>query len=214
MFDINSDKSLNNLIICKKCDTLHSKKKLKAGAVAKCTECSSVLYRHHKHLVDYGLSLGISALIFFIIANSFDIVRIDLNGVEQGITLPSVLLSLFENGFVLVGIFCSLVVFIFPFMLIVIYIWIMWLMKIKEDEVLVERLLIYLSKLLPWNMSEIFLISIFVALIKLIGYAEIHFGLSLWALAIFVGFDLYLSKSISIDELWRAKDRIFRGKNV
>jgi paraquat-inducible protein A len=208
------NKNLNNLIICKKCDTLHYKKRVKAGAVAKCKECGTILYRHHRHLVDYGLAIGISAMIFFIIANSFEIVKIDLNGVEQGITLPTVLLSLFEKGFVLVGLFCTLVIFIFPFILLVIYIWMMWLLKIKKDERLVERLLIYLAKLLPWNMSEIFLISIFVALIKLIGYADIHFGLSLWALAIFVGFDLYLAKSISIDELWRAKERIFRGKNV
>ena len=79
---------------------------------------------------------------------------------------------------------------------------------------MVEKLLVFLAKLLPWNMTEIFLISIFVALVKLIGYAQIHFGISLWALVTFVLFDLYLSKSISIDELWRAKKRIFRGKDV
>jgi paraquat-inducible protein A len=208
------DISLDELIICKKCDTLHHKKKLKVGAVAKCRECGSILYRHHRNLIDYGLAIGLSALIFFIIANSFEIVNIELRGVRQGITLPSVLLSLFENGFLVVGIFCSFVIFIFPFMLLVVYIWMMYLMKLKVGEKKVEKLLIFLAKLLPWNMSEIFLISIFVALVKLIGYADIHFGLSLWALMVFVGFDLYLSKSISIDELWRAKRRIYRGKDV
>ena len=96
----------------------------------------------------------------------------------------------------------------------IIFIWIMWLMKIRRGEKEVEGLLIILAKILPWNMTEIFLISVFVALVKLIGYAQIHFGLSLWALIVFVAFDLYLSKSISIDELWRAKKRIFRGKDV
>jgi paraquat-inducible protein A len=121
---------------------------------------------------------------------------------------------LFENGFVVVGVFCSLVIFIFPFMLLVIYIWIMLLMKNRVSEKRVETLLVFLAKLLAWNMVEIFLISVFVALVKLIGYAQISFGLSLWALIVFVLFDLYLSKSISIDELWRAKKRIYGGKNV
>jgi len=205
---------LDNFIICKKCDTLHQKKRLKLGAVAKCTECGSVLYRHHRNLVDYGLALGVSALIFFIIANAFPIVNIELRGIQQDISLPSVLLSLFENGFFLVGLFCSFVIFIFPFTVLVVFIWIMWLMKLRRGEEKVEKLLIFLAKILPWNMVEIFLVSIFVALVKLIGYAQIHFGLSLWSLVVFVAFDLYLSKSISIDELWRAKKRIFRGKDV
>ncbi len=205
---------LDNFIICKKCDTLHQKKLLKIGGVAKCSECGSVLYRRHRNLVDYGLAIGIASLIFFIIANAFPIVNIELRGVHQDISLPSVLLSLFENGFFIVGVFCSLVIFIFPFTVMVIFIWIMWLLKIQRGEREIEKLLIFLARILPWNMTEIFLISIFVALVKLIGYAQIHFGLSLWALIVFVAFDLYLSKSISIDELWRAKKRIFKGKDV
>lgn len=205
---------LDNFIICKKCDTLHHKKRLEIGAVAKCTECGSVLYRRHNNLLDYGLAIGISALIFFIIANAFPIVNIELRGVQQDISLPSVLFSLFENGFYLVGIFCSLVIFVFPFTLLIIYIWIMWLMGMRRAEWLTHKLLIVLAKLLPWNMTEIFLISVFVALVKLIGYAQIHFGISLYALIIFVAFDLYLTKSISIDELWRAKKRLYGGRNV
>jgi paraquat-inducible protein A len=206
--------NLDNLIICPKCNTLHHKKKIAPGAVAKCVECGFVLYRNHKNLIDYGLAIGISALIFFILTNSFEIVSLELRGVKQSITLPSVILSLFENGYYIVGLFCFFVIFLLPFLLIVVYIWALYLMKLKRDEELVERLLILLAKLLPWNMIEIFLVSIFVALIKLIGYASIEFGISIWTLIVFVGLDLYLSKSISIDELWRAKKRVFGGQNV
>ncbi len=203
--------SLDHFIICKKCDTLHQKKPLRTGAVAKCRECGSVLYRRHNNLIDYGLALGISAFIFFVIANAFPIVTIELRGIQQHISLPSVILSLFENDFFLVGLFCAFVIFIFPFLILALFIWTMWLLKIRRGEKQVERLLIWLAKLLPWSMTEIFLISIFVALVKLIGYAQIHFGISLGALIVFVAFDLYLSKSISIDELWLAKKRRFEG---
>ena len=205
---------LDQLIICQKCDTLHHKKSLAEGGIALCTECNSAMYRRHKSLIDYGLAMGIAAFIFFVLANAFPIVRIELNGVEQAITLPSVLFSLFDNGYFFVGIFCAFVIFIFPFMMMVGFIWLMWLLKMRRDEQLVKRLLIFLARILPWNMTEIFLVSVFVSLIKLIGYAQIHFGLSLWALVAFVGFDLYLTKSISIDELWYAKKRIFGGRNV
>ena len=214
MIKKNEHISLDNLIICQKCDTLHRKKRLKVGGVATCHVCKSVLYRNHKNLVDYGLAIGLAALIFFLLANMFPIVNIDLRGAHQGITLPSVLMSLFENGFFVVGLFCSFVILVFPFAVLVMFLWLMWLLRLKKGEQIVERLLIILAKVLPWSMTEIFLISIFVALVKLIGYAQIHFGLSLWALMGFVLLDLYLSKSISIDELWRAKKRIFGGKDV
>ena len=211
---MNEEVPIKKLIICKKCDTIHKKRSLEVGSVAKCDECKSILYRRHKNLLDYGLALGISAFIFFILSNMFPIVTISLKGSYEDITLLSVLFSLFRDGYYLVGIFCSMVIFIFPFFLLVVYIWIMWLMRNKKDEHLAHRLLIILSKLLPWNMTEIFLISIFVALVKLIGYAQIYLGTSLWALIVFVGLDLYLAKSISIDELWRAKRRVYRGESV
>ena len=132
---------LYNLIICKKCDSLHHKKKLKIGNVAKCRECGSVLYRRHRNLVEYGLAIGLSALIFFILANAFAIVDIELRGAHQAISLPSVLLSLFENGYFIVGLFCALVIFVFPFTVLVVFIWIMWLLKIRKGQKQVERLL-------------------------------------------------------------------------
>jgi len=214
MMDKNNQISLDNFIICKKCDTLHQKKRVKTGGSALCSECGTVLYRRHRNIVDYGLALGISALIFFILANVFPIVNIELRGVHQDISLPSVLFSLFENGFILVGVFCSFVIFIFPFTILVVFIWILWLMRLRVGEEMVESLLVFLAKLLPWNMVEIFLISVFVSLVKLIGYAQIHFGISLWALIVFVAFDLYLSKSISIDELWGLKKRVFGKSHV
>jgi len=51
-----------------------------------------------------------------------------------------------------------------------------------------------------------------VALVKLIGYAQIHLGISFWALILFILLDIYISKRISIAEIWILRKRIFLDK--
>jgi len=62
---------------------------------------------------------------------------------------------------------------------------------------------------LKWNLTDIFLISILVALVKLVGYAQIHMGVAFWALALFVIIDLYLTKQIRLTEIWMLRKRIY-----
>jgi paraquat-inducible protein A len=58
-------------------------------------------------------------------------------------------------------------------------------------------------------MAEIFLVSILVSLVKLIGYAQIHIGVSFWALAAYVILDIYITRHIHISEIWMLRNRIY-----
>jgi paraquat-inducible protein A len=200
---------LDNLVICKKCATLHHKVILKERTKAICTTCKSVLYRKHHDLLGKSLALSITTLIFFIVANLFPIVTIDLGGSISNITLSSVFLTMLEQEFYFAGLMCAFVIFLLPLALILNFTILLIFMRLKIKENFVKKMLVFLSTLLPWNMVEIFLISILVAMVKLIGYAEIHFGISFWALVLFVLTDLYLTKSISLIALWGLKERVY-----
>ncbi len=202
------DNELDKFIICEKCYTLHEKIILSGKGVACCTSCGSVLYRQHKSLIDKGLALTITALIFFIIANIFPIVSIDMQGNMHSITLPSVLFTLFDDKFFLVAILCTFVIFIFPLSLMLLLLMILLVFKLKRGKCLSKRLLVLLAHVLPWNMSEVFLISILVALVKMIGYAQIEFGIAFGALALFVALEIYITKNISLNELWNLREEI------
>ncbi len=203
------DKELDKFIICQKCYTLQKKIVLSDGGVACCSRCGSILYRKHKSLVDKGLALTLTALVFFIIANIFPIVTIDMQGNLQSITLPFVLFTLFDDNFFIVAILCSFVIFIFPLALMLLLLVILLVFKFKRGKCLSKRLLVLLAHVLPWSMSEVFLISILVALVKMIGYAQIEFGVAFVALAFFVALDIYITKNISIQELWSLRDETF-----
>jgi len=210
---LENEDALDDLVICHKCHTLHKEVTIQDGSKACCRECKTVLYRYDSKLAEHGLALSITALIFFALANFFPLVKIEILGHEQFITIPKTFVSLFDNGFYIVGLICSFLIFIFPLMIFFIYILLFLLLKLKTGEKLSKELLILLSHITPWSMSDIFLISILVALVKLIGYAQIHMGIAFWALIIFVLLDLYITRTIHVSEIWMLRKRIFLEKN-
>jgi len=209
---LKNEDELDNLIICHQCHTLHEEVPIKDGTKALCTVCGSILYRYDSKLVDYGLAWSITGLIFFVLANLFPIVNIELLGHKQFITIPKTFVALFDNGFYVVGILCMFLIFLFPLIIFTINTIIFALLKLKKAPTFTKELLILLSHIKPWSMSDIFLISILVALVKLIGYAQIHMGVAFWALVIFVLIDLYITKRIHLSEIWMLRKRIYEHK--
>ena len=206
---LENEDALDNLIICHQCYTLHEEVPIKDGTKALCSGCGGILYRYDSKLIDHGLALSITGLIFFVLANVFPLVKIELLGHEQFITIPKTFIALFDNGFYVVGLLCTFLIFIFPLMIFGINVFLFTLLKAKKGEKLSKDLLILLSHITPWSMSDIFLISILVALVKLIGYAQIHMGIAFWALMVFVLLDLYITKTIHVSEMWMLRKRVY-----
>lgn len=205
---IENEDELDNFIICQKCYTLHKEVPIEDGTKACCDKCGAVLYRYDSRLIDHGLSLSITGIIFFILANVFPLVQIEILGHEQFITIPKTIFSMFESQFYFVGLICAFLIFIFPLMIVSVNMLLFAFLKMKRGEKITKDLLILLSHITPWSMTDIFLISILVALVKLIGYAQIHMGIAFWALMVFVMIDLYIVKRIHLTELWMLRKRV------
>ncbi len=210
---IENEDALDNFVICHKCFTLNEEIAIKDGSKACCSECGGVLYRYDSKLIDHGLALSLTGFIFFVLANLFPLIQIDILGSEQFITLPKTIFSLFDNGFYIVGFICAFLIFIFPLMIFVINMLLFLLLKMKRGEKLTKELLVLLSHITPWSMADIFFISILVALVKLVAFGQIHIGVAFWALMIFVLIDIYITKSIHLSEIWMLRKRILLDKD-
>lgn len=209
--DIESSVVLDDLIICPKCQTLHMKIELPKSSSAFCDNCGAVLYRYDDRMITKGLALSITGIILFVVANLFPLVKVELLGHSEYVTIVSMIFTLFENNFYILGTVVSFLVFIFPFLILLIYFSFMVLLNTKRGKGETKELLILLHKILPWSMIEIYVVSILVALVKLVGYMDIDFGVSFWALVLFMILDTYLSKSLHIGELWELRWRIYHG---
>ena len=210
---IENEDALDNFVICRQCFTLNEEIPIKDGSKALCSECGGILYRYDSKLIDHGLALSITGFIFFVLANLFPLIQIDILGSEQFITIPKTIVSLFENGFYIVGFVCVFLIFIFPLMIFLINILLFMLLKMERGEKLTKELLILLSHITPWSMADIFFISILVALVKLVAFGQIHIGVAFWALMIFVLIDIYITKSMHLSEIWMLRKRILLNKD-
>ena len=159
------------------------------------------------------MALSITGLIFFALANFFPLVQIEILGHEQFITIPKTIFSLFDSGFYIVGLICAFLIFVFPVMIFVINLILFTLLKFERGEKWSKELLILLAHITPWSMTDIFLVSILVALVKLIGYAQIHMGVAFWSLIVFVLIDLYIVKRVHLSEIWMLRKRIILDEN-
>jgi paraquat-inducible protein A len=206
---LENEEELDHYIICHKCHTLHREAPIADGAKALCTYCGTVLYHRDSRIIDHGLALSVAGLIFFILSNIFPLIKIDIFGSDSFITILSMVISLVNNGYYLVGLFVLYLIFIFPLMIFLLYVLIFSLMKVRRGRVLTKELLVLLSHIQPWHMSDIFLVSILVAVVKLFGMAEIHFGVSFWTLVLFVLIDIYLTRTIHLGELWCLRKKVY-----
>lgn len=205
---VENEDALDDLIICHQCFTLHEEVPIKDGSKACCTECGHVLYRYDSKLISHGLALSITGLIFFVLANTFPILKMDILGNEQFITIPKTIYSLFDSGFYIVGFICLFLIFIFPLMIFAINMLLFLLLKMERGAKMTKELLVLLSHIRPWSMADIFFISVLVALVKLVAFGQMHIGIAFWALMTFVAIDIYITKSIHLSEIWMLRKRI------
>jgi paraquat-inducible protein A len=204
---IENEEALDEYILCPKCLSLHKETPIADGSYASCSVCEGVLYYYNTDLIDRGLALSLTGVILFGVVNFFPLVEIELLGLGQSLTIAKTIGSLFESGFYLVGILSAFLIFIFPLMILLIYLLLFTLLKFRRGVALSGDLLVLLAHIVPWSMVDIFLVSILVALVKLIGYAQIVMGTAFWALIAFVVVEVLLVKRITIAELWLLRKR-------
>ena len=210
---IENEDALDHFIICHKCSTLNEEIPIKEGSKACCSECGNVLYRYDSRLIEHSLALSLTGLIFFVLANVFPLMQIDILGTAQFITIPKTILGLLESGFYIVGFICAFLIFLFPLMIFLINILLFTLLKMARGKKLTKELLILLAHITPWSMADIFFISLLVALVKLIAFGQIHIGISFWALMAFVLIDIYITKSLHLSEIWMLRKKIFLNED-
>ncbi len=200
---------LDNLIICKKCRTLHRKIDLPAKKVARCAVCGYKLYSDVEGAFVKAVSYSITSLILFIVANLFPIIDVYVKSNHSQLTIPSMISTLFNEEFYVVGSIVLVVVVIAPLSVIFSYLALWFLTYFKLSKSLAKHIISFLMVSRSWAMVDIFAVSILVALVKLFGYAQINYGVSAIALALFVMVDLLFLKSIKPVELWTYFSRVY-----
>ncbi len=196
-----------DIILCPRCFTPHKKLPLAPKEEARCVRCQALLYRYRSGLEYLLLTLSTLSLLCLLIANVSPLLRINFGELSARTLLLEAILSLFDKGFVFISFFSLLVLEVFPWLLMGTLSLFSILVLLRRGKVIAKGSLILVEIFRRWSMLDIFFIAILVAMIKVYQYAQIHFGVAFWALGIFVLLEIYVVKSIRIEELWELWER-------
>ncbi|MEM7304965.1 MAG: paraquat-inducible protein A, partial [Pseudomonadota bacterium] len=166
---------------CHSCGLLHDVDLKNITSRVRCRQCGAVLKKESRNWLQLSFAFTFSALVFFIISNSFPFVAVELNGVTHHLKLLSGVITIFEHDQNLLGIIVFCTIFIFP-LLEIAAIGILsgsYLLKINLKGS--KFILGMLSTLRPWSMLEIFLLAVVISVVKIQEYVTIIPGTAMYA---------------------------------
>lgn len=198
--------STKELVGCEECDTISKKEPLAPGERAFCVCCGAELYQQPKSL-KVLLALVVTALIVFVVANSYPIVIIQLQGNSSQTTLIGAAVAMFEIDRAFVGMLILITTFIVPLINILLLLYVLTSVTIIKAR---PRFLIQALRLLSsfriWAMVEVFLIGVLVTLVKLEGMVVVIPDIALWAFAI-LSILMVMIASVKLQNIWDEIDR-------
>ena len=161
------DKNIDEIIECYNCG-LFIKKHEYITATQRCPRCNSKIKTQNKHSFD-SLYYAVSALLLFGILNVYPIITLNINENELKATLIGTVSILLEQNFFFVALVVFFTIILAPILnsLVIIFAFIQEKTRIRlfTDTLLHDSFHFFKH----WGFIEVFIISIIVTYIKLIG---------------------------------------------
>ncbi|WP_395340767.1 paraquat-inducible protein A [Ningiella sp. W23] len=169
-----------------------------------CTLCNKRLYLRRPNSVQKTLALLLTAMLFYIPANIYPIMKTDVLGSEEGSTIIGGVLLFLDHGsyFVAFVIFTASV--IIPVAKMLIIAWLCYCVKVRETMKYKELTDLYLLTefIGKWSMVDVFVVAILVALVQISGIIAIHPGVAVQAFAIVVLLTMLSAQQFDVRLIW------------
>ena len=183
---------MENIVECLHCGLFIEKEESHNNKKIKCPRCDSKIKTKVDHSFD-SLYYAITALLLFILLNIFPLISLSITGIELKATLFSTFLILIEQDFIFVAVLVLFTIIIAPVLnsIVIIFAFIQNSMSKKPfpKRVLFDSFHFFKT----WGFIEVFIVSIIVTYIKLIGMiSSTRFDIGFYIMLAYV-FMFYMS---------------------
>lgn len=200
-------------IACHECDLLITLPNLENAKTVLCPRCGYVITRFHKLALARGFSYALAAITFCLIANLYPFLTVSTSLNANTITLigsVAVLIEIDEHLFAFI--FLSMIL-IFPLLILILLLYMLSAIYFSKSFPLLIQAYKAIFMIKEWAMAEVFLISIFISMVKVLSLADLELEIGFWS---YILFAITLSVAInSIDKLqsWRTISRLGVASN-
>ncbi|ROV59413.1 paraquat-inducible protein A [Vibrio ponticus] len=189
--------------LCQGCELPVDIIDVELGKSAFCPRCGTQLYRGGRPSLSGNLAIALTCLLLFIPSHFFNFLSIRLFGQMIPATLPSGIISLFEEGFVFLALLVAFCSSIAPLLVCSSVVAAHIALKIRAFKLLKPALWI-IQHLKHWVMIDVFLISVAISCFKLQDYSDLFVGVGLYGLILLQLFTVLLVSRVSVRRYWEA----------
>lgn len=189
-------------LACPECDLLHSARDIREGEQGHCTRCGALLFVHYHNSLERALAFALTGLGFFVIANMFPLLIFEMEGQIETNRLIDGAIAFWQAGYWELGIVVFLFSVVAPFAVLVVLVTLLLPLHIGRLPYFAKFQGRLFAMLKPWAMSEIFILGILVAFVKLQDFADVSIGPSLFAVILMVIATMMAYLTLDVRALW------------
>jgi paraquat-inducible protein A len=194
------------LVACHECDLLQREVPLPGGGVARCGRCGAELYRDHPASMDRSLALTSGAILLFIIANSFPILGLALQGQVINTTLYGAVQRLWDEDMRSVAALVFATTIAMPALELLALAYLLLPVRVGLVPPYFALVFRMLQAVKPWGMVEVLMLGVLVSLVKLAHLAGVVPGIALWSFAALMLVMAALASVFDPRALWKSAD--------
>jgi len=190
------------LFVCHDCDALQRVPAVEPGHDALCMRCGSRLFRNPVGGIDKPLAYIFASMILFVIANTNPVMSISILGLVQNASITDAALAFIHAGSPELAAIVWLPSVLFPGLTIVGLFYVLASIRFDLNWPGTRILLVWISRLLPWGMLDVFLLGILVSLVKLAALADIALGIGFYDFLVLIFLYAASIASLETHTLW------------
>ncbi|MDG4554219.1 MAG: paraquat-inducible protein A [Candidatus Competibacter sp.] len=171
------------LVACHDCDLLYRKRPLREGEKARCGRCGALLYARKSNSIERALTLALAALILFGLANAFPLLDFQFQGRGQQSSVLSGVWELYAQGMWALAAVVFVASILAPLLKILALLYVLLPLRVGRRPWRMAWVFRWIETLHPWAMTEVYLLGVLVAFVKLSDIATIVPGVALYSFA-------------------------------
>ncbi|MFM8331176.1 MAG: paraquat-inducible protein A [Candidatus Methylumidiphilus sp.] len=172
-----------DLAACHDCDLLLRPPRLKAGEKARCPRCGALLFESKDTGFSHTLALALASLVLFALANVNTMMTMKVGGRMQSGAIFSGVQELYAQGYWEIAALVFVVSILAPLAKILCLFYVLWPLRWNARLPYAVPVFRLFSLLHPWAMTEVYMLGILVAMVKLADLATLDLGVALYAFA-------------------------------
>ncbi|MEO1190681.1 MAG: paraquat-inducible protein A [Pseudomonadota bacterium] len=167
-----------------------------------CLRCGRRLRRVVVNSMLESFALAIAGFALMTIAVLMPFITLDFNGRLHHADLVSGIWDFARLGFHELAVFVLITTVVAPFATMTLVALIPLLLRLPKPPKIVVPMMIWVERLTPWAMIEVYLLALFVAYTKIVDLAKVEFGPAFYALAAMMLVTVMLKARVDHGSFW------------